>query len=135
MRRLLGNLFAQRSDFEVAFARDGLEALDRVHDFAPDVVTLDINMPHMDGLACLNEIMLVRPCPVVMLSSLTEAAADVTLQAMALGAVDFVAKPDGAISLSMDELGPRLVAAVRAASRARVRGTLRLTERVRLRAA
>ena len=135
MRRLLGNLFAQHSDFEVAFARDGIEALDRVHDFAPDVVTLDINMPHMDGLACLNQIMLVRPCPVVMLSSLTEAAADVTLQAMALGAVDFVAKPAGAISLSMDELGPRLVASVRAASRARVRGSRRLAERVRLRVA
>ena len=135
MRRLLGNLFAQHSDFEIAFARDGLEALDRVDDFAPNVVTLDINMPHMDGLACLNQIMLVRPCPVVMLSSLTEAAADVTLQAMALGAVDFVAKPEGAISLSMDELGPRLVATVRAASRARVRGSLRLAERVRLRVA
>jgi two-component system, chemotaxis family, protein-glutamate methylesterase/glutaminase len=135
MRRLLGTLFAQHSDFEVAFARDGIEALERLEDFAPDVVTLDINMPHMDGLACLNEIMLLRPCPVVMLSALTEADAEVTLQAMALGAVDFVTKPQGAISLSMDELGPRLVATVRAAARARVRGTLRLTERVRLRVA
>ena len=93
MRRLLGTLFAQQSDFEIAFARDGIEALQRMDDFAPDVITLDVNMPHMDGLACLNQIMLRRPCPVVMLSSMTEAAAEVTLQAMALGAVDFVAKP------------------------------------------
>jgi two-component system chemotaxis response regulator CheB len=134
MRRLLGTLFAQHNDFEVAFARDGLEALDRVNDFAPDVVTLDVNMPHMDGVACLNQIMLARPCPVVMLSSLTAAGAEVTLQAMALGAVDFVAKPSGAISLSMHEFGPRLVETVRTASRARVRCSLRLAERVRLRA-
>ncbi len=135
MRRLLGNLFAQQGDFAVAFARDGLEALERVNDFAPDVITLDVNMPQMDGLACLDQIMLTRPCPVVMLSSLTEEGADVTLQAMALGAVDFVAKPDGAISLSMHELGPRLVETVREAARARVRRSLRLTERVRRRAA
>jgi two-component system chemotaxis response regulator CheB len=70
-----------------------------------------------------------------MLSSLTEAGAEVTLQAMALGAVDVVAKPGGAISLSMADLGPHLVATVRAASQARVRRSLRLAERVRLRVA
>ena len=62
--------------------------------FKPDVVTLDIHMPQMDGLACLDRIMVERPCPVVMVSSLTAEGAEATLQALRLGAVDFVAKPD-----------------------------------------
>ena len=90
-------------------------------------------MPEMDGLACLDRIMLERPCPVVMVSSLTEAGASVTLAALELGAVDFITKPDGAISLEMDTLAPRLVETVRAASRARLPSSLRLAERVRLR--
>ena len=63
--------------------------------FKPDVITLDIHMPQMDGLACLDRIMVERPCPVVMVSSLTAEGADATLEALRLGAVDFVAKPDG----------------------------------------
>ena len=131
MRRLLANVFAGAGDFTLAFARDGLEALACLAEFRPDVITLDIHMPRMDGLACLDRIMLERPCPVVMVSSMTEAGADVTLEAMQLGAVDFIAKPEGAISLAIDELGPLLVHKVRAASRARLRRSLRLAERVR----
>jgi two-component system chemotaxis response regulator CheB len=134
MRRLLGGLFKAQGDFEVAFARDGVEALERLADFLPDVVTLDIQMPKMDGLTCLDRIMLLRPCPVVMVSALTEEGAEATLEAMQLGAVGVVAKPDGAVSLAMDELAPLLVETVRAASTARLRRSLRLTERVRLRA-
>jgi two-component system chemotaxis response regulator CheB len=78
--------------------------------------------------------MVMHPCPVVMVSSLTEHGAEVTLDALQLGAVDFVAKPGGAISLAMDEFGPILVDTVRAASKARLRRASRLTERVRLRA-
>jgi two-component system chemotaxis response regulator CheB len=133
MRRLLGDVFKAQTDFEVAFARDGAEALETLQTFAPDVITLDVQMPHMDGLACLDQIMLVRPCPVVMVSSLTERGADTTLQALALGAVDFVAKPGGAVSLAMDDLSPILLEKVRAASKAKLRRTARLTERVRLR--
>jgi two-component system, chemotaxis family, protein-glutamate methylesterase/glutaminase len=131
-RRLLGDVFAAEGDFEVAFARDGIEALQRLQEFRPDVVTLDVQMPHMDGLACLDRIMLERPCPVVMVSSLTAAGAAATLEAMALGAVDFVVKPGGAVSLGMDELAPLLVEKVRNAAKARVRRALRLTERIRL---
>jgi two-component system chemotaxis response regulator CheB len=134
MRRLLARLFTAEGDFDVEVARDGREALARLPSFAPDVITLDVEMPQMDGLACLDAIMLVRPCPVVMVSSLTTAGAETTLEAMQLGAVDFVPKPDGAISLSMDELAPVLVRTVRDASRAHVRRSLRLAERVRLRA-
>jgi two-component system chemotaxis response regulator CheB len=77
--------------------------------------------------------MIERPCPVVMVSSLTEAGAGVTLEAMDLGAVDFIAKPEGAMSLEIDTLAPRLVEKVRAASEARLRRSLRLTDRVRMR--
>jgi two-component system chemotaxis response regulator CheB len=134
MRRLLGSVFAAQGDFEVSFARDGVEALEAIAADRPDVVTLDIQMPRMDGLTCLDRIMLERPLPVVMLSSLTEAGAEVTLEALRLGAVDFLAKPAGAASLSIEELAPHLVEKVRMAAKARLRRSHRLTERVRLRA-
>ncbi len=133
MRRLLGHVFTAEGDFEIAFARNGVEALEQLAAFKPDVVTLDVNMPEMDGLTCLDRIMLERPCPVVMVSSLTEAGANITLQALELGAVDFIAKPARAVSLEIETLGPRLVEKVRAASRARLPSSLRLAERVRLR--
>lgn len=133
MRRLLGSVFTAEGDFEIAIARNGTEALEQLNAFKPDVITLDVNMPEMDGLACLDRIMLERPCPVVMVSSLTEAGASVTLEAFELGAVDFIMKPDRAISLEMETLAPQLVERVRTASRARLPSSLRLAERVRLR--
>ena len=120
MRKLLGRIFSKEADFEVQFARNGLEALELVAAFRPDVVTLDIHMPQMDGLACLDRIMIEHPCPVVMVSSLTAEGAEVTLQALRLGAIDFVAKPEGAISLHIDELTDELITKVRAASTARI---------------
>ena len=131
MRKLLGRIFSTEPDFEVQFARNGLEALELLDVFKPDVVTLDIHMPQMDGLACLDRIMVEHPCPVVMVSSLTAEGADATLEALRLGAIDFVAKPEGAISLHIDELTGELVAKVRAAAGARIRSSARLKERVR----
>jgi two-component system chemotaxis response regulator CheB len=131
MRKLLGRIFSGEPDFEVQFARNGLEALELLDVFKPDVVTLDVHMPQMDGLACLDRIMVERPCPVVMVSSLTAEGADATLKALRLGAIDFVAKPEGAISLHIEELTDELVAKVRAASTARIRSSARLKERVR----
>ncbi|CAN5746457.1 chemotaxis-specific protein-glutamate methyltransferase CheB [soil metagenome] len=131
MRKLLGQIFATASDFEVQFARNGLEALELLDVFQPDVVTLDIHMPQMDGLACLDRIMIERPCPVVMVSSLTAEGADTTLEALRLGAIDFVAKPAGAISLHIAELTDELVRKVRAAAGARIRSSTRLKERIR----
>jgi two-component system chemotaxis response regulator CheB len=135
MRRLLSQIFSQEADFEVRVARDGLEALDLLRAYAPDVITLDVHMPQMDGLQCLDRIMIERPCPVVMVSSLTAAGADATFEALRLGAVDFVAKPGGAVSLSIPELAPLLVEKVRAAAGARLKPSLRLKERVRHRIA
>jgi two-component system chemotaxis response regulator CheB len=131
MRRVLGEVFQNEDGFEVAFARDGIDALEQVHAFKPDVITLDVQMPRMDGLACLDKIMVERPCPVVMVSSLTAEGADATLEALELGAVDFVAKPGGAVSLAIDEFGPLLVEKVKAAAVSRVRRSHRLAERLR----
>ena len=108
-----------------------IEALELVRSFDPQVVTLDIQMPGMDGLTCLGQIMIEAPRPVVMISSLTAEGAEATLEAIELGAVDFVAKPSGTVSLEIDRLRPMLVEKVRAAANARIRRTLRLTERVR----
>ncbi|WP_037088040.1 chemotaxis-specific protein-glutamate methyltransferase CheB [Neorhizobium vignae] len=132
MRKLLGRIFSAEGDFEIEYARDGAEALKVVSNFRPDVVTLDIHMPLMDGLTCLDRIMLEHPCPVVMVSSLTEEGAEETLAALEIGAVDFIAKPSGAISLSIDELTPRLIEKVRTAATVRIRRSRRLAERVRL---
>ncbi|WP_377298515.1 chemotaxis-specific protein-glutamate methyltransferase CheB [Rhizobium sp. SGZ-381] len=132
MRKLLGQIFATEDDFEIALARDGAEALKIMPSFRPDVVTLDIHMPQMDGLTCLDRIMIEHPCPVVMVSSLTEDGARETLAALEMGAIDFIAKPAGAISLGIDELAPPLVEKVRQAARSRIRRSLRLTERLRL---
>ncbi|MDP9632404.1 UNVERIFIED_ORG: two-component system chemotaxis response regulator CheB [Ensifer adhaerens] len=131
MRRLLGRLFAEAGDFIVEFARNGQEALETAAIFQPDVITLDIHMPEMDGLACLDRIMLQRPCPVVMISALTEEGAEQTLAALKMGAVDFVAKPTRAVSLEIDELGPLIVQKVRVAASIPIRRSRRLKERIR----
>ncbi len=131
MRKLLEGIFIAEGDFDICLARDGNEALELVRTFDPQVVTLDVQMPGMDGLACLSRIMVEAPRPVVMVSSLTAAGAEATLAAIELGAVDFIAKPSGAVSLEIDRLRPILVDKVRAAAGARIRRTLRLTERVR----
>jgi two-component system chemotaxis response regulator CheB len=131
VRKLVGQAFAGEPDFELGFARDGIEALAVLQSFKPDVMTLDVHMPQMDGLACLDRIMVERPCPVVMVSSRTSRDADETLEALRLGAVDFVPKPPGAVSLHMEAWGPMLVATVRGAAGAKLKSSLRLKERVR----
>lgn len=95
--------------------------MERLTAFEPDVVTLDVNMPDMDGLTALSLMMQVRPTPTVMVSSLTERGAQVTFEALTLGAVDYVAKPGGTISLSVDDIATELLAKVRSARRARVK--------------
>lgn len=121
MRRQISQLFESEGDFEVRIARNGREAVEENTHFEPDVITLDINMPEMDGLTALSHIMAVRPVPVVMVSSLTEKGALATFEALALGAVDYVAKPGGTISLSFDLVQAELIRKVRAAARARIR--------------
>jgi two-component system chemotaxis response regulator CheB len=122
MRRQLATLFTEEGDFQIRQARNGKEAVDENREFEPDVVTLDINMPEMDGITALSLMMADRPVAVVMVSSLTEKGALATFEALNLGAVDYIAKPGGTISLSIGEIKNELVGKVRAAARARVKG-------------
>ena len=123
MRRLLNTVFQAEGDFEIRQAHNGREAVELNRDFKPDVVTLDINMPEMDGITALSLIMAERPVPVIMVSSLTEKGALATFEALHLGAVDYVTKPGGTISLSIEDISDMLVSKVRAAARAKVKGT------------
>jgi two-component system, chemotaxis family, protein-glutamate methylesterase/glutaminase len=131
VRKLLSQIFSTQSDFTVRFARNGREALDAISLSRPDVVTLDVHMPEMDGLTCLDRIMIERPCPVIMVSSMTVAGAEATLEALRLGAIDFVAKPTGAVSLKIGEMAQPLIDKVRAAAGVRLKTSLRLREKIR----
>jgi len=130
VRKLFRAVLSKEPDFTVEFARNGIEALELLESFAPDVITLDVNMPQMGGLECLDQIMLRKPCPVVMVSSVTAEGADETLEALRLGAVDFVVKPAGVVSLGMEAFAPTLIEKVRGAAAAKPKASLRLKERV-----
>lgn len=120
MRALITSLLRRDGEIEVVgAASDALEAREAIKQLNPDVITLDIEMPHMNGLDFLEKIMRLRPMPVVMVSTLTQAGASETLRALELGAVDCVAKPSNALS-ARDGLGD-LSERVKAAARARVR--------------
>ncbi len=109
MRKVLSDLFKGENDFEVVdVARNGAEAVDKVVQYSPDVVTMDVEMPILDGLSALEKIMAVKPTPVIMVSSLTKNGADATIKALSLGAVDFVAKSAGAIS-RIDDIAKELL--------------------------
>ena len=135
MRRQLATVFEAEGDFAIRQARNGREAVEEARGFQPDVVTLDINMPEMDGITALSLIMVEHPVPIVMVSSLTEKGALATFEALNLGAVDYVTKPGGTISLSIEAVKKELVSKVRAAARARIKpkssGVRGLTARIR----
>jgi two-component system, chemotaxis family, protein-glutamate methylesterase/glutaminase len=124
MRRVISDLLTESNEFTVAgTARNGREAIARVHELDPDLVTLDIEMPELDGLQALGYIMSESPRPVVMLSAAeTMDGRDATLRALELGAVDFVRKPSGPISLDLALVGERLLGALRAAREANLGG-------------
>jgi two-component system chemotaxis response regulator CheB len=130
MRRAIKGIL-EEAGFEVHTARNGVDALEQLSRVRPDVVTLDINMPEMDGLTCLAKIMAEHPTPVVMLSSLTEKNALITFEALELGAVDYVAKPGGTVSLNIDEVAAEIVGKVHAAASARISRARGLKERIK----
>lgn len=121
MRRQLSTLFTEEGGFEICLARNGKEAIEENLRFKPDVITLDINMPEMDGLTALALIMEQRSVPVIMVSSLTEKGALATFEALALGAVDYILKPSGTISLTINDIKKELLSKVRAAARSKVK--------------
>lgn len=106
----------------VGAARDGQEARELNLALKPDVITMDINMPRLDGLTAIQYIMLERPCPILVVSSLTQKGALTTFEALALGAVDYVPKPDGTVSMQIKEVAEEICSKIRAACRARLSG-------------
>lgn len=124
MRKLISEMVASSGEFRViATARNGLDAVEKVHRFSPDLVTLDIEMPKLDGIGALGYIMSEAPRPVVMLSgAATGDANDLTIRALELGAVEFVRKPSGPISMDLDSVRDRLLTALRAARAVNLRG-------------
>ena len=130
MRKCLREILERQPGWIVITARNGRDALAQIAQHNPDVVTLDINMPEMDGLTCLAEIMAQSPLPVVMVSSITARGAQVTLEALELGAVDFVEKPGGTVSLNIDTIDHQLVAKVKSAARSKPRRARGLVQRV-----
>jgi two-component system chemotaxis response regulator CheB len=105
----------------VGAAPNPIVARDMIKSLNPDVLTLDIEMPRMDGLVFLEKIMALRPMPVVMISSLTQKGADVALQALAMGAVDFVAKPTVGLVEGLPALREEIVGKVKTAAIAKIR--------------
>lgn len=122
VRQMLGQLLTSDPAIEVVGAApDPFAAREMIKSLNPDVVTLDIEMPRMDGLAFLEKIMTLRPMPVVMISSLTQKGADTALRALAMGAVDYVAKPTIGLKDGLQSLRDEIVAKIKAAAVAKVR--------------
>ncbi|MCH7320954.1 chemotaxis response regulator protein-glutamate methylesterase [Solibacillus sp. MA9] len=118
MRKLISDFFTDHLQIEVVgSARNGKDAIKKIQQLNPDVVTMDVEMPEMNGIDALKEIMVQCPVPVVMLSSTTQKGTENTLIAMEYGAVDFVAKPSGTISLDLHKIQDELVHKVVEAAR------------------
>ena len=121
VRGLLAEIINRQPDMEcVGSASDPFAAREMIRNLNPDVITLDVEMPRMDGLDFLSKLMRLRPMPVVMVSTLTERGAEVTLKALELGAVDFVAKPKIGVADGIKQLAEEITEKIRTASRARI---------------
>ena len=122
VRGLLSEIINRQPDMEcVGAAADPLIAREMIRELNPDVITLDVEMPRMDGIDFLSRLMRLRPMPVVMVSTLTERGAEVTMKALELGAVEFVAKPKIGVADGLRQLGDDITDKVRTAARAHAR--------------
>jgi len=122
VRSLLTEIINRQPDMEcVGAAADPYAAREMIRNLNPDVITLDVEMPRMDGIDFLSKLMRLRPMPVVMVSTLTERGADVTLRALELGAIDFVAKPKIGIADGLQQLAQEITEKIRVAAKAQVR--------------
>ncbi|KGX93153.1 chemotaxis protein CheY [Pontibacillus halophilus JSM 076056 = DSM 19796] len=110
MRKMIANILEEDSRIiVVGKARNGQDGLNKISECNPDVVTMDVEMPVMDGLTALERIMKEAPLPVIMLSSLTHSGAEATVRAMEAGAFDFIPKPSGSISLDIEQVKNELI--------------------------
>jgi two-component system, chemotaxis family, protein-glutamate methylesterase/glutaminase len=122
VRQILCDVLGSDPAIEVvATAGDAHIARDKIKKFNPDVITLDVEMPRMDGLTFLSNLMRLRPMPVVMVSSLTERGADITFDALAMGAVDYLPKPRVDVAATLQDYGDELIAKIKTAASANVR--------------
>ena len=122
VRSLLTEIINRQPDMAcIGAASDPLVAREMIRELNPDVITLDVEMPRMDGLEFLSRLMRLRPMPVVMVSTLTEQGAEITLRALEMGAVDFVAKPRIGVSSGLNELAGDIVDKIRVAAKAHVK--------------
>jgi two-component system chemotaxis response regulator CheB len=122
VRSLLAEIINRQPDMEcIGAAADPLVAREMIRNLNPDVITLDVEMPRMDGIDFLSKLMRLRPMPVVMVSTLTERGADVTMKALELGAIDFVAKPKIGVADGLKLLAEDITDKVRIASKAHIR--------------
>lgn len=121
VRSLLAEIINRQHDMEcIGSANDPLIAREMIRELNPDVITLDVEMPRMDGIDFLGRLMRLRPMPVVMISTLTERGAEVTMRALELGAIDFVAKPRVGVANGLQELATQIVDKIRVAAVAQV---------------
>src|SRR5713226_6110615 len=121
MRKVLETIFNADELLQVVgHAKDGREAVSLAESLKPDVISMDINMPHVDGLQATAEIMTTNPKPIVIVSSESREGAASTLRALELGAIEFVAKPSGGIDLDMQSVKEELLRKVRMAAKVRV---------------
>ncbi|MCA1957937.1 MAG: chemotaxis-specific protein-glutamate methyltransferase CheB, partial [Nitrospira sp.] len=124
MRQVLASLLSRDSEIEViGSAPDPYIAREKIKALNPDVLTLDVEMPKMDGLTFLEKLMRGRPMPVIMVSSLTEVGCETTLRALELGAVDFITKPKIDLREGMEEIAQDLIAKVKAAAQAKIKSS------------
>jgi two-component system chemotaxis response regulator CheB len=122
MRQTLKRIISSSPELElVGLARDGEDVITKARELRPDVISMDINMPKLDGISALQIILQEQICPVVMVSSLTQKGATTTFECLELGAFDFVAKPDGTVSSNMGAVATELVNKLRAAAVAGIR--------------
>ena len=122
VRRLLTEMLSSDASITVlGAAHDAYDAREKIKALNPDVLTLDVEMPRMDGLTFLRNLMRLRPMPVIMVSSLTDKGAEVTLDALSIGAVDYLSKPKSDLAATLADYKEELIAKVKAAASARVR--------------
>lgn len=133
VRSLLAEIINRQPDMQcVGAANDPFVAREMIRELNPDVLTLDVEMPRMDGLEFLARLMRLRPMPVVMISTLTEAGAEVTLRALELGAVDFVAKPRVGVAGGISDMSTPIVERIRIAASARIKKVMNSESRARV---